>query len=189
MARHIDYTLLHPPSTNSSPSTPQVGGWGLAFYAFAALAALWAVPWLQMHQDLTKLHSAAPSASPKAATPAITTPTAAAVAGAAAAAEKDPNVGFWPLMRRKEVWAIAVAQYASSFGLYGLLAWLPSFFLEHCGLQLSQVRWRGGHVCAHFCVCVWLCVSVCVYVCACTSCVFVHMSASVFEIVCVCVLH
>lgn len=51
----------------------------------------------------------------------------------------NPNVGFWPLMRRKEVWAIAIAQYTAGWGFYGLLAWLPSFFIEHCGLQLSQL--------------------------------------------------
>ena len=49
------------------------------------------------------------------------------------------GVGFWPLMRRKEVWAIAVAQYTAGWGFYGLLAWLPQFFMEHCGLQLSQL--------------------------------------------------
>jgi ACS family sodium-dependent inorganic phosphate cotransporter len=51
----------------------------------------------------------------------------------------NPNVGFWPLMRRKEVWAIAIAQYTAGWGFYGLLAWLPSFFIEHCGLQLNQL--------------------------------------------------
>lgn len=42
-------------------------------------------------------------------------------------------------MRRKEVWAISVAQYTSAWGYYGLLAWLPQFFMEHCGMQLSQL--------------------------------------------------
>lgn len=59
----------------------------------------------------------------------------------------NPDVGFWPLMRRKEVWAIAVAQYMSGWGFYGLLAWLPQFFIEHCGLQLSQL---GGFTLAPY---------------------------------------
>jgi MFS family permease len=75
---------------------------------------------------------------------------------AAAAANSTPqqqqqhqaaNVGFWPLMRRKEVWAIGVAQYAAGWGFYGLLAWLPQFFIEHCGLQLSQL---GGFTLAPY---------------------------------------
>jgi hypothetical protein len=61
--------------------------------------------------------------------------------------QQDPNVGFWPLMRRKEVWAIAIAQYAAGWGFYGLLAWLPQFFIEHCGLQLSQL---GGFTLAPY---------------------------------------
>jgi hypothetical protein len=74
------------------------------------------------------------------------------VAAAANAAEpqlqhQQANVGFWPLMRRKEVWAIAVAQYAAGWGFYGLLAWLPQFFIEHCGLQLSQL---GGFTLAPY---------------------------------------
>ena len=55
-------------------------------------------------------------------------------AGAAAV-----EVGLWPLMRRREVWAIAIAQYTSAWGFYGLLAWLPSFFLEHCGVALNSL--------------------------------------------------
>jgi hypothetical protein len=74
--------------------------------------------------------------------------TAAAPAAATSTAQQQrDNVGFWPLMRRKEVWAIAVAQYAAGWGFYGLLAWLPQFFIEHCGLQLSQL---GGFTLAPY---------------------------------------
>lgn len=68
-------------------------------------------------------------------------------AAASTAQQQRDNVGFWPLMRRKEVWAIAVAQYAAGWGFYGLLAWLPQFFIEHCGLQLSQL---GGFTLAPY---------------------------------------
>lgn len=125
-----------------SPALIHHGGWGMAFYAFAGLAALWALPWATMHRELARGAAAPPSpakqqaAQPQAQAQAQQAPRP----GSAAQARGDgPNVGFWPLMRRKEVWAIAAAQYSSSFGLYGLLAWLPTFFLEHCGLQLKQV--------------------------------------------------
>lgn len=73
----------------------------------------------------------------------------AAVTANSAPQQQQPsvNVGFWPLMRRREVWAIAVAQYAAGWGFYGLLAWLPQFFIEHCGLQLSQL---GGFTLAPY---------------------------------------
>jgi hypothetical protein len=178
-----------------SPALIQAGGWGWAFYAFAAAALAWALPWARMDSDLKRVAAATAAV---AAANAAAHPQAAAAAAAAAHAHAhahphhpggaDPNVGFWPLMRRKEVWAIGVAQYASSFGerrrrrrpalagqgggrtdppgallastapgppftrasapspstinppgFYGLLAWLPQFLLENCGLQLSQV--------------------------------------------------
>lgn len=58
-----------------------------------------------------------------------------------------PRTGFWALLRRKEVWAIAVAQYTASWGSNGLLAWLPSFFTDKCGVQLSQL---GGYTIAPY---------------------------------------
>jgi hypothetical protein len=77
---------------------------------------------------------------------------AAAAATSSSSSKTDSSssnrgVGFWPLMRRKEVWAIAIAQYTAGWGFYGLLAWLPSFFIEHCGLQLSQL---GGFTLAPY---------------------------------------
>jgi cyanate permease len=90
----------------------------------------------------------------------------AALAAAAAAATQQPAAasvpyGFWPLMRRREVWAIAVAQYAAGWGFYGLLAWLPQFFIQHLGVSLSQL---GGFTLAPYlaqvCVCLFVCVDV-----------------------------
>lgn len=40
------------------------------------------------------------------------------------------DAGFISLVQRKEVWAIGVAQYCQSWGLYVLLNWLPTFFTE-----------------------------------------------------------
>lgn len=40
------------------------------------------------------------------------------------------DAGFIALVQRKEVWAIGVAQYCQSWGLYVLLNWLPTFFTE-----------------------------------------------------------
>lgn len=40
------------------------------------------------------------------------------------------GTAFWALTKRREVWAICVAQYCQSWGMYTLLNWLPSFFTE-----------------------------------------------------------
>jgi ACS family sodium-dependent inorganic phosphate cotransporter len=51
----------------------------------------------------------------------------------------DSNVGFQALIRTKPVWAICVAQYTGSWGFYGLLTWLPSFFKDHYAVEISQL--------------------------------------------------
>jgi len=166
-----------------SPALIDAAGWEASFYAFAAAAGMWAVPWWRMHRDLKASVCAAMAAGGPQAAAQQQAPRHAdlvesahlhnqqqhhqqqqhqqhhhhhhqqqqqqqqATASASASPAAAPKVGFWPLMKRKEVWAIAVAQYCASYGFFGLLAWLPSFFVEHCGLQLSEVRppgWLAG---------------------------------------------
>jgi ACS family sodium-dependent inorganic phosphate cotransporter len=49
------------------------------------------------------------------------------------------GVGFTALLRTKPVWAICVAQYTGSWGFYGLLNWLPSFFKDAYHLEIAQL--------------------------------------------------
>lgn len=46
------------------------------------------------------------------------------------AASEGVETGVRALLRTKEVWAICVAQYTQSWGMYILLNYLPSFFSE-----------------------------------------------------------
>jgi ACS family sodium-dependent inorganic phosphate cotransporter len=129
-----------------SPTLIELGGWESSFYAFAGMGALWALPWWRMHRGL-KASICAAKEEASAAQQRLLLPLQPQQQerqlqrqqSARAEAAADPKVGLWPLLRRKEVWAIVVAQYCASYGFFGLLAWLPSFFLEHCGLQLSEV--------------------------------------------------
>ncbi|GFH19887.1 MFS domain-containing protein, partial [Haematococcus lacustris] len=50
-----------------------------------------------------------------------------------------PARGFWALMRRREVWAICVAQYCQSWGMYGLLNWLPTFFKDFYHIEIADL--------------------------------------------------
>ena len=45
------------------------------------------------------------------------------------------------LMMKKEVLAIVVAQYTQSWGLYGLLNWLPSYIEQEFGVQVSDLAY------------------------------------------------
>jgi ACS family sodium-dependent inorganic phosphate cotransporter len=49
---------------------------------------------------------------------------------------------FWQLLKAREVQAICVAQYTQSWGMYGLLTWLPTFFTDYYGVQLADL---GGY--------------------------------------------
>ncbi|GFR48794.1 hypothetical protein Agub_g10743, partial [Astrephomene gubernaculifera] len=61
-----------------------------------------------------------------------TTPPAVAITATA-------PVDMWALLRRREVRAICIAQYAQSWGMYGLLNWLPTFFSEYYNIQLADL--------------------------------------------------
>jgi ACS family sodium-dependent inorganic phosphate cotransporter len=58
------------------------------------------------------------------------------------AAAGDVHTGFQALLKRREVWAICVCQYAQSYGMYGLLTWLPTFFTDFYGVKLVDL---GGY--------------------------------------------
>ncbi len=38
-----------------------------------------------------------------------------------------------------KVWAICVAQFTGSWGMYGLLNWLPTFFTEYYNVPLADL--------------------------------------------------
>lgn len=107
-------------------------GWPAVFTGFAGLAVLWLPLWIPVQvkpqqSTATDLlgaegssNGAAPSAFVKAGTPLL-------------------DRGFWALLKRKEVWAICVAQYTGSWGMYGLLNWLPTFFSDFYQVELSDL--------------------------------------------------
>lgn len=61
---------------------------------------------------------------------------------AAAGGSNGSSTGFRALMQRREVWAICACQYAQSYGMYGLLTWLPTFFTDFYGVKLVDL---GGY--------------------------------------------
>jgi len=50
------------------------------------------------------------------------------------------GMAIWlEFIKRREVKAICVAQFAQSFGMYGLLSWLPTYFHDAQGVELGNL--------------------------------------------------
>ncbi|RIB26243.1 major facilitator superfamily domain-containing protein [Gigaspora rosea] len=46
----------------------------------------------------------------------------------------------WKLIfSRREIWAILAAQFFNSFGFYIMLNWLPTYYLDHFGLDINKL--------------------------------------------------
>ncbi|KAG9291990.1 hypothetical protein G9A89_017889 [Geosiphon pyriformis] len=48
------------------------------------------------------------------------------------------------LFRRREVWAILIAQFCNSWGFFILLTWLPTFFKEHFDADVKKLGYFAG---------------------------------------------
>ena len=107
-------------------------GWPSAFYGFGAIALLWAPFWfaLQGHRETRGDDDEIEDAE-----------TRRFIAESSAAETKSPTsfVIWTELIRRKEVRAICVAQFTQSWGMYGLLSWLPTYFNEAQGVDLADL--------------------------------------------------
>ncbi len=127
------------------------------FYIFAGFALLWLPMWWPVSTVDDKLRGpineygaletteAVPVAG-EADTPPFLQPHRGplpAVPGSPSGSESKTPRGLWALMRRREVWAICVAQYCQSWGMYGLLSWLPSFFQAR---HFACIVFRQGYL-------------------------------------------
>lgn len=67
-------------------------------------------------------------------------PLPAAAAGDEAPAPKAAWFGpLRALASRREVWAICIAQFCGSWGLYGLISWLPTYFSDQFGVSMADL--------------------------------------------------
>jgi len=130
------------------PTVIQSYGWEESFYLFGYAALLWLPCWLPFRvpkmspADLPEPTEAGSDAHEagearalleEVADPGDSTP----ILGPAPASGSWENLLL--LCRRREVIAICVAQYTQSWGLYGLISWLPTFFSEYYHVELGQL--------------------------------------------------
>jgi MFS transporter, ACS family, solute carrier family 17 (sodium-dependent inorganic phosphate cotransporter), other len=98
-------------------------GWPAAFYLFGALGAIWAVLWFTKVSD-------DPATDPRISASEL------AILPQQSASARSGAIPWGRLLSQPAVWALIVNHFCSNWGLYVLLAWLPSYFVSVQGLGM-----------------------------------------------------
>jgi len=115
-------TLL---AVSTTPVIALTFGWPAVFYIFGAVGFIWFGFWWKLAADRPAVQTDSRQATRQ-------------VKDAAADAE-ERKVPWRRILRQRSVWAIIVAHFCNNWGLYVLLAWLPSYFSSQLGINLRAV--------------------------------------------------
>jgi MFS transporter, ACS family, solute carrier family 17 (sodium-dependent inorganic phosphate cotransporter), other len=101
-------------------------GWQLSFYMFGVLGLVWSAIWLgNVHER--------PGDDPR------MTTAERALYGKPPLLRPSTGAAAWRLLaRRPQVWAYIFTHFATTWSLYMLLSWLPSYFREQLGLSIQS---------------------------------------------------
>jgi MFS family permease len=86
-------------------------GWRPVFIIFGLLTLIWLLPWQRVTRGL---ESSAPPVG-------------------------TPRVPISALIRRWPLWSMSIAHFASNYGFYFVLAWLPLYLVSERGLSVPQM--------------------------------------------------
>jgi len=100
-------------------------GWPAVFYLFGGAGFVWFIFWWKMAADR-------PGVEPLSGSPDQSERAEPDTAG-------DKRIPWRRILRQKAVWAIIVAHFCNNWGLYVLLAWMPSYFSSQIGINLRSV--------------------------------------------------
>jgi ACS family sodium-dependent inorganic phosphate cotransporter len=115
-----------------TPVLVRAFGWPSAFYCFGALALVWAPFWFALPDRRETGRDEDEDEDEETRGFIAESNDAASTSAASFAIWKE-------LVRRREVRAICVAQFTQSWGMYGLLSWLPTYFNEAQGVDLADL--------------------------------------------------
>ncbi|MFK8030155.1 MAG: MFS transporter [Gammaproteobacteria bacterium] len=100
--------------------------WQMVFYSFGALGFIWAVFWYFLVTDQPDHH------------PGISDYEKNLIAAGGGVKERAASVPWSKILGASPVWALCVTGFAASWTLYIFLSWLPSYFADVHGLNLSS---------------------------------------------------
>ena len=86
-------------------------GWRPVFVVFGLLTLIWLPPWQRVTRDLSSRATTA----------------------------QRPRVPIGLLLRRWPLWSMSIAHFASNYGFYFVLAWLPLYLVNERGLSIPQM--------------------------------------------------
>ena len=109
-------------AVSTTPLIALTFGWEWVFYLVGATGFLWFLFWWPLGGDR----------------PARSAQSAEADTGPGEP-EHSRNVPWRQLLGQKAVWAIIIAHFSNNWGLYVLLAWLPSYFASQLDINLRGV--------------------------------------------------
>jgi MFS family permease len=89
-----------------------VFGWRPVFIVFGALSLMWLWPWRRMEMG----------------TPAATHPSST---------ESQPS--FAQVLRRRELWGASLGHFASNYGYYFIVSWLPFYLIKSRGFSMGSM--------------------------------------------------
>ncbi|GAB0497543.1 hypothetical protein MMPV_008878 [Pyropia vietnamensis] len=146
-------------------------GWPSVFYTFGSLGAVW---WLGWHvvaasspATSTRISAAEAafiqaglsttlsSSDDEDAVGAATVEGGGGIAPAAAAGDPPPSVPWRALLTSRATWAIFISHFCVTWGYFVLLTWLPTYFNQELGFELSAsaffsvLPWLAMFVCAN----------------------------------------
>lgn len=100
--------------------------WSMAFYSFGVLGLVWAVVWF------------ARVANDPETDPCITSAERSLIGQMRLEASARDTLPIGRLLRLPAVWAMVAAHFATTWTLYVLISWLPSYFREAQGLSIAN---------------------------------------------------
>jgi ACS family sodium-dependent inorganic phosphate cotransporter len=113
-------------AVTTTPFIALAWGWPAVFYLFGATGFVWFIFWWLLAADrpANPVEPRLPSQEGE---------------GGKAVTGRQAKIPWRKILAKKPVWAIIVAHFSNTWGLYVLLAWLPSYFSSQLNINLRGV--------------------------------------------------
>jgi MFS family permease len=98
-------------------------GWRPVFLMFGALSLLWLIPWLRFVRGWT-VNGAPLNAQPE---------------SKPAGPPEEPPPSFGIVLRQRALWGASLGHFASNYGYYFILSWLPFYLVKARGFSVGTM--------------------------------------------------